>query len=226
VAGKAPLNITPVNVGQDGTITVLRGNTFTAMLNPSEFTHTHKICYNTNRSLGQIGPETKFSAMAPDTFRFALMIDGTGAVPARSGKPWPAVSDQIKQLSSVVYKYNGDRHEPSHVRVLWGSMILYGRLSSMEIQYTLFAPSGAPLRAKVSMAFIGFMTTKEAEAMANRSSPDLTHAVVAREGDTLPLLCERIYGDAGYYPDVARFNGLAGFRRIPAGTRLFFPPLA
>jgi hypothetical protein len=219
---KAPLSITPVD--ESGSIT---GDAFTAMLNPTDFTHTHKICYNTEPTLGQIGSEAKFSAIQPDTIRFSLLIDGTGAVPAPAGKSWPEVKDQIDQLNAVVYKYKGSQHEPSHVKVLWGSMkVFYGRLNSMEVQYTLFKPSGAPLRAKVSMTFLGFMTAEEASAEARPSSPDLTHSVLARDGDTLPLLCERIYGDPGYYPEVARINGLQGFRRLPAGLRLRFPPLA
>ena len=44
-------------------------------------------------------------------------------------------------------------------------------------------------------------------------------------GDTLPLLCDRIYSDPSYYPDVARFNNLSDFRRLQPGQRLHFPPL-
>jgi nucleoid-associated protein YgaU len=49
--------------------------------------------------------------------------------------------------------------------------------------------------------------------------------VLAVAGDTLPLLCARIYGDSSYYTDVARFNGLADVRSLRAGQRLHFPPL-
>jgi len=49
--------------------------------------------------------------------------------------------------------------------------------------------------------------------------------VVVKDGDTLPLLCHRIYGDSGYYADVARFNGLSSFRRLKPGLALHFPPL-
>ena len=69
------------------------------------------------------------------------------------------------------------------------------------------------------------MSTKEQELAANRSSPDLSHLVEVRDGDTLPLLCDRIYGDAAYYVDVARFNGLDNFRQLTPGVRLHFPPL-
>jgi len=47
-----------------------------------------------------------------------------------------------------------------------------------------------------------------------------------RDGDTLPLLCHRIYGDPGYYLDVARHNQLTDFRQLRPGAKLHFPPLA
>jgi hypothetical protein len=39
------------------------------------------------------------------------------------------------------------------------------------------------------------------------------------------MLCHEIYGDVTRAPAVARANGLDGFRGLPAGTRLRFPPL-
>jgi len=223
---KIQLTITRVEVSEDGTMTIDRANAFTAMLNPSEFSHTRAIKYNTKATLGQVGADTKFAAVNPDTVSFTIILDGTGAVPLPAGKALVEVEDQVKQLNAIVYKYVGDEHEPSHVRLLWGTLILYARLSSMSIQYTLFKPSGDPLRAKVTLGFLGFMSTKEAEAEAKRSSPDLTHVIVVREGDTLPLLCNSVYGDPAYYPQVARFNGLSDFRRLVPGVQLQFPPVA
>jgi nucleoid-associated protein YgaU len=221
---KTQLTITRVEVSPDGSIRIDRTKTFTAMLNPSDVEHKRAIRYNTKMTLGQVGTDAKFSGVAPDTVKFSLLLDGTGAVPAGAGAP-TEVADQVTALNNVVYKYDGEEHQPDHVRLLWGTLILYGRMQSMSVNYTLFKPSGDPLRAKVSLEFVGFMSTKEAELAANRSSPDLTHLVEVREGDTLPLLCVRIYGDPGYFLDVARFNGLDGFRRLEPGARLQFPPL-
>ena len=82
------------------------------------------------------------------------------------------------------------------------------------------------MRAKATMSFQGFKNPQEAALEANMSSPDLSHAVVVTEGDTLPLLCHRIYGDSRYYVDVARFNGLHAFRALKPGLTLRFPPLS
>ena len=69
------------------------------------------------------------------------------------------------------------------------------------------------------------MSQEEESLRANRKSADLTHVVEVRAGDTLPLLCYRIYRDSHYYTQVARLNNITDFRDIKPGTKLFFPPL-
>lgn len=222
---KTLLTLTRYTVNTDGTTQIDTSTSFTVMLNPAEFKHSFSISYDKKRTQGQPAADPKFSAIEAEKVTFSIILDGTGAVPAAPGTPPKDVKTLVADLNRVVYHYIGTRHEPGHVRVLWGTLIFFGRLESMTTQYTLFRPSGAPLRAKVDLAFTGAMSKQEAELVSNRSSPDLSHRVVVREGDTLPLLCYRVYGDSSYYVDVARFNRLVGFRRLEPGTKLHFPPL-
>ncbi|MBC7562514.1 MAG: peptidoglycan-binding protein [Gemmatimonadaceae bacterium] len=223
---KTQLTLTRCSIRPDGTLSIETAVAFTAMVNPSELSHAHSIAYNTRPTLGQVASDAKFSAINPDTLKFAIVLDGTGVVPSPTPGGAPRdVQTMLGQLNQVVYSYVSDKHEPSHVRVLWGTIIFFGRLDSMSVRYSLFKPSGAPLRAKVDLSFVGTMSKKEGELVSNKSSPDLSHSVLVREGDTLPLLCDRIYNDSSYYPEVARFNGLADFRSLQAGQRLHFPPL-
>jgi nucleoid-associated protein YgaU len=62
-------------------------------------------------------------------------------------------------------------------------------------------------------------------AEERKNSPDLTHRRIVREGDHLSLMCHSIYGDPGYYLEVARFNRLNNYRQLKAGQELLFPPL-
>ena len=210
---------------KDGTIVLDTGTTFTVMLNPADFKHSFGIQYDKQKAQGETAADPKFSAVDNEKVSFALVLDGTGVVPRATGQTALSVKAQLAQLNKVVYQYDGTLHEPPHVRLLWGTLIFFGRMESMSTNYTLFLPSGDPLRAKVDLSFIGAMSKQEAALVSNRSSPDLTHRVLVREGDTLPLLCDRIYGDPGYYLDVAAFNGLADFRRLKVGSGLHFPPL-
>jgi len=222
--GTVKLTITVCTVDR-GRVTV-GSESFEVMLNPSSYSHRQVIRYDDQTTLGQAGADPKFAAVGRETVTFDLVLDGTGLVGAqRPGTRTKAVKDQVRSLNSVVYRYRGNSHEPSVVRLLWGSFIFFGRLTSMSTAYTLFRPEGDPLRAKVSLSFVGFMSKEQEALVANRSSPDLSHKVVVKAGDTLPLLCHRIYKDSAYYLEVARHNGLTDFRSLEPGTTLSFPPL-
>ena len=221
---KKRLKLTPCTVDQSGNVSIDDGASFELMLNPSSYSHSYSIGYNNKEAIGQLGSDTKFSGIKPEKVSFDIVIDGTGVVEV-PGSASADVKDQVSELTDVVYKYDGDNHEPNHVRIIWGNLIFFGRLESMSVAYTLFKPNGEPLRAKVKLAFSGFMSKEEEALRANRSSPDLSHLVEFKAGDTLPLLCYRIYNDSSYYVEVARVNNITNFRDIKPGSRLHFPPL-
>lgn len=214
------LTICPISVAADGTISPNKSKTFEVLLNPSELSQEYSITYDPSKTLGQLASNLKFSAINPSTVSFDILLDNTGVVKGSSD-----VQARIEKLNSIVYNYNGEIHEPNYVRLLWGSFLFNGRLTTMSATYTLFTPDGKPLRAKIKMSFSGFMSSQEEARRANRSSPDMTHSVLFKAGDSLPLLCHRIYNDAGHYAYVARINNITNFRDIPAGTRIVFPPL-
>lgn len=221
---KGRLIISKCSVDSSGDIKVDKNNSFTFMLNPSEYDHSFAIGYNKKGAIGQSGSDAKFAGAQPEKLKFTTLIDGTGVVSGTDANV-SDVKTQIKDLKDIVYKYDGDKHEPSHVRVLWGSQIFFGRLESMAVDNTMFKPSGEPLRAKVQLSLTGFMSKEEEALRANRSSPDMSHLVEVNAGDTLPSLCHRIYKDNSYYLEVARINNITDFRDIKPGIKLLFPPL-
>lgn len=215
------LKMTRCKVHADGTLPLDSTQVFVALVNPADFKRTAGISYEEQPKLGQPKANTKFSSVNKEHIDFSLVLDGTGAVPG----PVASVKDLLEQLQRVVYQYDGESHEPPYVQLVWGTLMCYVRLESMTTHHTLFKPSGEPLRAKVDLTFVTVTTDKAMKLIANLSSPDLSHRVFVREGDTLPLLCDRIYGDPGYYLEVARINGLPDFRRLEPGRQLHFPPL-
>ena len=195
---------------------------FNAMLNPSAIKRSLAIDYDVKEVPGLSAQTPKFQSTQSGGLSFELLLDGTGAVPDSSDQ---TVTQRVEALGKLVYQYAGQKHEPNVVQVLWGDFLFYGRLKSMNLDYQLFKPSGEPLRVRVSLDFIGTMTSAEEARMAGRSSPDLSHVVEVRAGDSLPLLCQRVYGDAAYYVDVARHNRIVNFRAIRPGQKILFPPL-
>lgn len=221
---KDKLKITVCEVDDNGKVSVDESREFLFVLNPSAYEHSFEIGYSQKEAIGQSASSTKFSGARPETLKISTMIDGTGALGQAEGEV-KDVKSQLADLVDIVYKYDGDQHEPNHVRILWGSQIFYGRLESLSLDNTLFKASGEPLRAKLQLRFKQFMSNEEEALRANRSSPDLSHLVEVRAGDTLPLLCYRIYRDSSYYLEVARHNDLSDFRDLEPGSKLHFPPL-
>jgi nucleoid-associated protein YgaU len=77
----------------------------------------------------------------------------------------------------------------------------------------------------VQAKFKGFVEDNLRVARENNSSPDLTHVRMVKEGDTLPLMTYRIYGDPKYYLEVAKANKINNFRKLKTGDIIIFPPL-
>ncbi len=228
----AKLRITRCSVDNDQTSPMSgSSNVFEVSINPAEYKHELGISYTgsdksgtaAERPLGDSNATTQYNRTDAERLSFTIVVDGTGVVPDKQKR---SVADQITALRGIVYKYNSSKHEPDVVQISWGRGLsaFIGRMERMSIDYTLFHPNGEALRAKIAMSFVSFQTRLEESTSGNRSSPDLTHRVVVRAGDTLPLLCQRIYGDASKYPDVAAWNDLDGFRDLEPGATLAFPP--
>jgi LysM repeat protein len=218
---KTKLKISPCDV-KDGVATVNGEPPFEAMINPSGYSVASAIEYAQNKTLGP-GIEKKFSKSIADKVTFKeLVLDGTGIV---GGPAITSVKDQIALLRKVSYNYQGSDHEPPVVEISWGPLLFKARVESLNIDYTLFKPNGDPLRAKIKLGLVAYKSTEESLREASLESPDLTHLVEVKAGDTLPLLCYQIYKNPAHYMAVARINNLQQFRKLQPGQVLRFPPL-
>ena len=219
------LLLTRYSLARDGSVQLDKATSFQAQINPAEFSHSFGIQYDKTTSQGSAGVEPKFSRMDDERVSFSIVLDGTGVVPAVPGQP-ADVKGQLAQLNKVVYEYVELCSEPPYVRLLWGTLIFFGRLESLKSQYTLFKPGGDPLRAKVDMSFVGAMSKEEERRITSRASTsELTRTATLRDGESLTDVCARIYGDPSVFAKVARHNGLTQTRNLKPGTVLMFPPL-
>jgi hypothetical protein len=199
---------------------------YTVQINPENYKQKLSTEFTRQESLSTQGVVTKFVTQQPQEISFDFYLDATGVVGKNIGaKEVTSVNDEISKFNEVVYKYNGSIHSPNYLKVLWGALSFECRITSIDFEYLLFAPSGVPLRAKLSAKFDQYVSPKKLALKAANSSPDLTHYRIVAAGDTLPLMCHRIYRDSKYYIEVARVNGLIDFRNLEPGQRIFFPPL-
>jgi LysM repeat protein len=213
----------------DANFTAKTGSPFTVWINPATYTQDLNIRYTNRQAPGSNGPSPEFNQVGQDNISFDLVFDTTGVIPPPvAGTPLPAngVATLIATFRKLVLTVNGKIHRPNYVMLSWAQLQFQCVLSRMKVNYTLFKPNGTPLRATVSVTFLGFASEKQLAQEAQLSSPDVSHLVTVVSGDTLPALSHRIYGSSLYYMQVAKHNNLTNFRRLTPGTQLVFPPLS
>ncbi|NQU87674.1 MAG: LysM peptidoglycan-binding domain-containing protein [Mariniphaga sp.] len=208
---------------------------FKVHLNPDSYSLKYKIEQTKEQAQGTSSSEIKFNKIPPKDLDLEFVFDRSGVVPDYSSSgsdntktfkdEGSGIIDDIEKFKKIVFDYNGDQHKPNYLIIFWGALLFKGCLVEMDITFKLFKPDGTPLRASIKAKFKGFVEDNLRVAMENRSSPDLTHVRTVLEGDTLPLMAFRIYGDPKYYLQVAKANKIINFRRLKAGQQIYFPPI-
>jgi len=194
---------------------------YDALVNPENYKIKKEQEYNTGDTTdGSSAKTARYKGSGNSYFELILFFDGTGVITNDS------VETQINQVKDIVYTYNGDIHEPNYIKVYWGTQSLFqGRLQSWNVNYTMLDMDGTPLRAEVTIILIYSVSTQKKALEEKKNSSDLTHVRTVLDGDSLPLMCYRIYGDSSYYMKVARYNNLSSFRSIKPGDNIVFPPV-
>jgi hypothetical protein len=204
-------------------------------LNPENYTFKYKIEQNEDQASGTSSSAPRFNRALPEDLELEFLFDRTGVITdyGASGKEddktfkdeGGGIIDDVEKFKKVVFDYNGDEHKPNYLIISWGTLLFKGTLSEMDITFKLFKADGTPLRAVAKGKFKGFVEDNLRIAKENNSSPDLTHVRIVKEGDTLPLMAFRIYGDSKYYLEVARVNEITNFRKLEVGQQIYFPPI-
>ncbi|NJN17071.1 MAG: LysM peptidoglycan-binding domain-containing protein [Oscillochloris sp.] len=206
--------------------------TLTVMFNPTSVSTHYKNVYSKKQGVSTSSQTPRFIASRSTQLKLDLVLDGTGVtdfgISSILGLGTKSVGDQIDALLKACMSMDGDIHEPKYLKLQWGDGVLKEfdcRLEVVNIEYTAFERSGAPLHAVLKTTFLEDVEPGKRLRKARLSSPDLSHTRIVKSGDTLPLLTREIYGSARYYLRVAQVNQLDDFRNLVPGQTIFFPPL-
>lgn len=209
---------------------------FTTLLNPEKYVFKYKVEQNRRQASGTSASSPRYNRTPPEDLDLEFIFDRTGVLMnygdhtttddnELSADEGMGIADDVDLFKRVVFDYNGDEHRPNYLIISWGALLFKGVLTEMDITFKLFSPDGKPLRATANAKFTGFIEDNLRVAIENNSSPDLTHIRIVNEGDTLPLMTYRIYGDSKYYLEVAKANKISNFRKLRVGQQIFFPPI-
>jgi hypothetical protein len=201
-----------------------------AFINPESYKVNYRVSYDCKpQAPGTDGQQNKFSHVAPEELSFDFLFDDTGIIDGELRdilkRPNKGVYEEVKEFREILVKYYGDKHQTRVLVLVWGNFLFQGNVTDLSIHYKLFNSSGEPIRAVASVKFRGTISEDKQAAKIKKSSPDLTHILHVKAGDTLPLMCKKVYGDPKYYLQVAEANDLGNFRRLAPGMEIVFPPI-
>jgi Contractile injection system tube protein len=200
--------------------------TYEAMINPPSYDLNLGFDYSSNTPVNSV--ETlSFKAIPPPTLALTFVFDGTKTVSTlTTAQKNKSVNTQLTEFQSHVYKYDGTKHNPRFLKILWGPLEFKCVMTTLKISFKLFGSDGYPLRAKADANFKHFLKAETAMSKLDKNSPDLTHIRSVVAGDSLPTLTQTIYDDWTRYLEVARINGLDHFREVEPGNTILFPPIS
>jgi nucleoid-associated protein YgaU len=130
--------------------------------------------------------------------------------------------DKFDMLTDV----DSELHAPPICQFVWGKGIVFTALvESIDKTFTMFLPSGIPVRARVDVTFVEYKTSEYHQSEISPESTDKTKAWTVTEGDTLWLIASREYGDPAHWRTIAEANDIQNPRALDAGQELELPPL-
>lgn len=186
------------------------------LFNPTEYSLDKSVQYGELSLPGMDTPVTQFVSGQAETLSMDLLVDTY-----ESGDD---VRDHVEKIDRLV-RVEGERHAPPFCRFVWGGLRFTAVLESLQKRYTLFMPSGHPVRAELSLSFKHHETPEKQLKKNPRSSPDRTKLRRVTEGQSLWAMAADEYDDPGRWRVIAEANDIADPRSLEPGRELIVPPL-
>ncbi|WP_068165481.1 LysM peptidoglycan-binding domain-containing protein [Rhodococcus phenolicus] len=187
--------------------------------NPKEITISKSAKWDRSPAKGskKAGPP-EYSGPEPCKLTLEMFFDATM-------KQDTDVVKSVEQLFSccIPVDEKAPKPMPPLVVLKWGGTTSFNAfVTQVSVKYTLFAPTGKPIRAvcSVSLEEMPGETSRQ-----NPSSGSVTHCRVHEvvDGDSLHLLAYREYGDPAMWRALAAYNGIDDPTRLPPGRSIVLP---
>jgi hypothetical protein len=202
------------------------------LFNPSEYTVTKTNTWNFKQVTGKSLPPAEFGGGNPRELSLSLLLDASLLDPSQSVK---GVTDKLFKMMEVAdgQPAGGTRSMPPFVRFRWGAVDTFKAVcTSLTVAFQLFKPNGDPIRADVKLQLKQAEQASTASSnSANQGTNPTTRAIAGRgvhtvqDGDSLPSIAYKAYGDATVWRRVAEANGIDDPLRLRRGTPLALPEL-
>ena len=208
------------------------GETIAVLFNPTEYTITKTNTWNFKQVQGSSLPPAEFGGGNPRELALSLLLDASLLDGSQSVK---SVTDALFKMMDVGdgQPAGGTRSTPPFVTFRWGAVDTFKAVcTSLTVAYQLFKPNGEPIRADVKLQLKqAEQASTASSSSANQGQNPTTRALsgagvhTVQDGDSLPSLAYRAYGDATRWRAIADANGIDDPLRLRRGAPLMLPRL-
>jgi Contractile injection system tube protein/LysM domain len=211
--------------------TILRKDTgellVTALFNPEEY------AVNRDNNFAQIAipggraPLIQFVHGNAQTLEMELLLD-TIEQHTANGRRTNQAGDDVRPLVQRLTRLldiDPATHAPPVLEFVWASFAFTCVLSRANQKYTMFRADGAPVRAKVTVAFTEFTNAELEAKQIKRETADYTKVHAVAQGDTLPSIARRLLGSPAHWRPIAIANQIENPRELRIGQQLIIPRL-
>lgn len=211
--------------------------TFSVQFNPAEYNISESVNYAEKSIPGTAGPITQFVSGASASLSLSLTFDtfdtpasgvresqaNTELTRQKAHKPTD-VSHLTRRLANLV-AIDGSLHRPPMVTFSWGSLSFKGVVTDLKQTFTMFLPSGMPVRARVELTLKSVTDLAEEKRKRPFESPDRTKYRTVHQGEQLWNFAAQEYGDPELWRVIARENGLMNPLDLEPGQVIKLPAL-
>jgi LysM repeat protein len=207
------------------------GANVVALFNPEKYTASRSVQFDEIAIPGLHAPVVQFIRGQSERITLELFFDTTDQGTVDPVTDVRTLTSQVYSLMSVL----SDTHAPPRLILTWGeggklfnagnTISPWCVLESASQEFTLFSPSGVPLRAKINCTFRDAWTIDQQLTQTPRESSDRTKVAQVVQGQTLSAIAWQQYNDASQWRPIADANNLDNPRLLTPGQVLTIPSL-
>lgn len=196
-------------------------NAIPVLFNPDEYNISRSVNYAKLDIPGTDSPIMQFINGGETSLKLTLHFDTQNDYIRKTSDD---VRTYIQPIMSALW-IEGKLHAPPKAAFSWGGCFFKGIITDAQQSFTMFLPSGIPVRARLELTFKSNDDMVDARKRSPFESPNRTKARRVEKGAQLWRIADAEYGDSKYWRVIADFNKIYNPRKLPVGKLLQLPPL-
>lgn len=193
---------------------------FHVLFNPAEYNISRSVNYAKLDIPGTDSPIMQFISGGETSLNLTLHFDTQNDYISKTSDD---VRDYIQPIMSALW-IDGKLHAPPEAAFSWGGCFFKGIITDAKQSFTMFLPSGIPVRARLELTFKSNEDTEGERKKSPLESPNRTKARRAEKGAQLWRIANAEYGHPKYWRVIADFNKIYNPRKLPEGSFIQLPP--